>query len=106
VIAICLLAFVALVLLGSIGAFFLCCPILPIALVAVILLGMAFLFLLGFWAGASRVLELSPDQEGFRRLRRVRVTAESGNWLATKDGGRLEPSLGAAVLIQGRQSPP
>ena len=51
VIRTCFLAFVALLLLGSIGAFFLCFPVLPTALVAVILVGMAALFLLGFWVG-------------------------------------------------------
>ena len=69
------------------AAFFLCCPILSIALVVAILLGMASLFLLGFWAGATRVLELSTDHEGIRRLRLVRVTAESDTWLEDKDGG-------------------
>lgn len=50
----CFLASVALLLLGSIGAFMLCFPVLPTALISVILLGMAALFLLGFWAGNAK----------------------------------------------------
>jgi hypothetical protein len=66
VITTCSLAFVALLLLGSTGAFFLCLPILSIALVVVMVLGMALLFLLGFWVGASRVPELGEDRKGIR----------------------------------------
>ena len=84
-IVICLLALVALLFLGSIAAFFLCFPVLPIALVAVILLGMALLFLLGFWAGATRVL---------------RDTAEKDVWLPAESGGRLGPSFSDGVLTQ------
>ena len=90
-ITIFLVAFVALLLLGSIAAFFLCFPIVPAALVAVILLGMALLFLLGCWVGAMRVLEIGPTGEGIRRRRRIRLTAESDTWSAAKDG--LQPDL-------------
>jgi uncharacterized membrane protein (DUF485 family) len=61
VIIICFLAFVALLLLGGIGAFFLCFPVLPTALVAVILVGMASLFLLGFWVGNARKVSANYD---------------------------------------------
>lgn len=53
-VTICFLASVALLLLGSIGAFMLCFPVLPTALISVILLAMAALFLLGFWAGNTK----------------------------------------------------
>jgi hypothetical protein len=87
VIVICLLALVALLLLASIGAFFLCFPVLPIALVAVLLLGMVLLFLLGFWVGATWILEPRLNHLGMRR-RLVRVTAETGTLLATEDDER------------------
>jgi len=51
---ICLVALVALLLLGSIGAFLLYVPILSIAVVISILLGMSLAFLLGLWAGGTR----------------------------------------------------
>ena len=78
-------------LLGSIAAFLLCFPILPAVLVAVILLGMALMFLLGCWVGAARVLEIGVSSGGIRRLRLISVTAESETWLAAKDG--LQPDL-------------
>lgn len=64
-IEICLLAFGAVLLLGSIGAFFLYIPFLPIAVVVVIFLGMALTFLIGVWVGSTRIL---------RRHRRKRVS--------------------------------
>jgi len=54
VMEICLVALVALLLLGSIGAFFLYVPFLSIALVISILMGMTLAFLLGVWAGGTR----------------------------------------------------
>jgi membrane protein DedA with SNARE-associated domain len=54
-IEICLLAFGAVLLLGSIGAFFLYIPFLPIAVVVVIFLGMALTFLIGVWVGSTRI---------------------------------------------------
>jgi len=51
---ICLVALVAVLLLGSIGAFLLYVPILSIAVVISILLGMSLAFLLGLWAGGTR----------------------------------------------------
>ena len=54
-IEICLLAFGTVLLLGSIGAFFLYIPFLPIAVVVVIFLGMALTFLVGVWVGGTRV---------------------------------------------------
>lgn len=52
---ICSVAFGALVLLGSIGAFLLYVPFMPLAGVVAILLGMALAFLLGVWAGGIRL---------------------------------------------------
>jgi hypothetical protein len=52
---ICSVAFGALILLGSIGAFLLYVPFLPIAVVVSILVGMALTFLLGIWAGGTRL---------------------------------------------------
>jgi len=52
---ICLVAFGALLLLGSIGAFLLYIPFLSIAIVVAILLGIALAFLLGVWAGGTRL---------------------------------------------------
>ena len=57
-IAIGLLAVGALLLMGSIGAFFLYVPFLSIAVVVVILLGMALTFSIGFLTGDARVLRL------------------------------------------------
>jgi hypothetical protein len=65
-IEICLLAFGAVLLLGSIGAFFLYIPFLPIAVMVVILLGMALTFLIGVWVGSTRV----------RRRRQKRVSPQ------------------------------
>ena len=51
---ICLVALVALLFLGSIGAFLLYVPVVSIAVVICILLGMTLAFLLGVWAGGTR----------------------------------------------------
>ena len=52
---ICVVAFGGLLLLGSIGAFLLYIPFLPIVVVVTILLGMGLAFLLGVWAGGGRL---------------------------------------------------
>ena len=77
--------------MGSIAVFLLCFPILPAIVVAVILLGMALLFLLGCWVGATRVLETGVTRAGIRQLRLIRVTAESDTWLAEKDDSQPDP---------------
>jgi hypothetical protein len=61
VIEICLVAFGSLLLLGSIGAFLLYIPLLNIAAVVAILLGMALAFLLGVWVGGTRILQKPSD---------------------------------------------
>ena len=66
-IEICLLSFGAVLLLGSIGAFFLYIPFLPIAVVVVVFLGMAVTFLIGVWVGSTRV---------WRRRRRKHVSPQ------------------------------
>ena len=66
-IEICLLAFGAVLLLGSIGAFFLYIPFLPIAAMVVIILGMALTFLIGVWVGSTRIR---------RRRRQKRVSPQ------------------------------
>jgi hypothetical protein len=66
-IEICLLSFGAVLLLGSIGAFFLYIPFLPIAVMVVIILGMALTFLIGVWVGSTRTL---------RRRRQKRVSSQ------------------------------
>jgi len=70
VIEICLLAFVAVLLLGSIGAFFLYIPFLHIAVVVLIALGMVLTFLIGVWVGSTGVLQLRLSK---RRVRRSRI---------------------------------
>jgi hypothetical protein len=55
VIEICLVSFGAVLLLGSIGAFLLYIPLLPIAVVVVVVLGMALAFLTGVWVGSTRI---------------------------------------------------
>jgi hypothetical protein len=90
VITICLLAFVGLLLLGSIAAFFLCFPIFPAVLVAVILLGMALLFLLGCWAGSRWALGPGASGDGSGQPQHIRVTAESDIWLGAKDDSQLD----------------
>jgi membrane protein DedA with SNARE-associated domain len=67
VIEICLVGFGGLLLLGSIGAFFLYIPVLPIAVVLVVILGMALTFLIGVWVGSARIR---------RRRRHKRVSTQ------------------------------
>jgi hypothetical protein len=73
VIEICLLSLGAALLLVSIGAFLLYVPILPIAVVVTILLGMALTFLIGIWVGSNRALRLRLA----KRLRIRQVPAEN-----------------------------
>ena len=54
-IEICLVSFGGVLLLGSIGAFLLYIPLLPIAVVVVVVLGMALAFLTGVWVGSTRI---------------------------------------------------
>jgi len=61
-IEICLLSFGALLLLGSIGAFFLYIPFLHIAVVVVMILGMTLAFLIGVWVGSTRVRRLRREK--------------------------------------------
>jgi hypothetical protein len=75
VIEICLVAFGALLLLGSMGAFFLYIPFLPVAVVVAILLGMALAFLLGVWMGSTRILRLRSAKRRVQRLRLRRDAA-------------------------------
>jgi hypothetical protein len=75
VIEICFVAFGALLLLGSMGAFFLYIPLLPIAVVVAILLGMALAFLLGVWVGVTRTMELRGSKQRLQRLRLRRDAA-------------------------------
>jgi uncharacterized membrane protein YedE/YeeE len=67
VIEICLVAFGSVLLLGSIGAFFLYIPFLSIAAVVVILLGMVLAFLSGVWLGGTRILRLRRNKKRRRR---------------------------------------
>jgi hypothetical protein len=69
VIEICLLAFGAVLLFGSIGAFFLYIPFLPIAVVVVVALGMVLTFLIGVWVGSTGVLQLRLSKLRVRRSR-------------------------------------
>jgi len=75
VIEICMVAFGALLLLGSMGAFFLYIPFLPIAVVVTILLGMAVAFLSGVWMGSTRILRLRSAK---RRVQRLRLRRDGG----------------------------
>ncbi|HEV8039731.1 MAG TPA: hypothetical protein VGP62_12760 [Bryobacteraceae bacterium] len=69
------LVFGAALLVGSIGAFLLYIPFLPIAVVDVILLGMALTFLAGARVGGTQVLRLHLIQQRIRRLRLRRSAA-------------------------------
>jgi hypothetical protein len=62
----------AVLLVGSIGAFFLYIPFLPVASVVVILLGLALTFLIGARVGGTRVLRSRLVELRARRLRRRR----------------------------------
>jgi hypothetical protein len=93
VIEICLLAFGAVLLLGSVGAFFLYIPFLPIAVVVVIGLGMALTFLIGVWVGSTRVVRLRVTKKSIRRSK-VRRTVAAMRFA-------LKPSAIAAPLPSG-----
>ena len=87
-IEICMVAFGTLLLLGSMGAFFLYIPFLPIAVVVAILLGMALAFLLGVWMGSTRILRLRSAK---RRVQRLRLRRDAGiNHAAPSDDKPLE----------------
>jgi hypothetical protein len=73
---ICLFAFGAVLLVGSIGAFLLYIPFLPIAIVVVILLGMALTFLIGARVGGTQVLRLHLIKQ---RIRRLRLRRDAGS---------------------------
>jgi hypothetical protein len=75
VIEIGMVAFGALLLLGSMGAFFLYIPFLPIAVVVALLLGMLLAFLLGVWMGSTRILRLRSAK---RRVQRLRLRRDAG----------------------------
>ena len=66
---ICLMVLGAVLLVGSIGAFLLYIPFLPIAIVVVILLGMALTFLIGARVGGTQILRLHLIKQRIRRLR-------------------------------------
>ncbi len=66
---ICLLVLGAALLVGSIGAFLLYIPFLPIAIVVIILLGMALTFLIGARVGGTQILRLHLIKQRIRRLR-------------------------------------
>src|SRR3984893_15817121 len=70
-----MVAFGTLLLLGSMGAFFLYIPFLPVAVVVAILLGMALAFLLGVWMGSTRILRLRSAKRRVQRLRLRRDAA-------------------------------
>lgn len=69
-IELCLLAFGAALLFGSIAAFFLYVPFLHIAAVGAMLLGMALTFLIGVWVGGTPILRRLRAEHGLRRSRR------------------------------------
>lgn len=73
----CFLVLGAVLLTGSIGAFLLYVPFLPIAIVVVILLGLALAFLIGARVGGTQVLRLHLIQQRIRRLRLTRNTPDS-----------------------------
>jgi ABC-type dipeptide/oligopeptide/nickel transport system permease subunit len=65
VIEVSALAFGAVLLLGSIGAFFFYIPFLPVAVVVVMMLGLALTFMIGIWMGSTRIVRLRVRK--FRR---------------------------------------
>ena len=71
-IAICLLVFGALLLMGSMGAFFFYVRFLSIAAVVVMLLGMILVFLIGVFVGGTQGGRLRLLEQHYRgvRLRR------------------------------------
>jgi len=86
---ICLFVFGAVLLVGSIGAFLLYIPFLPIAIVVVILLGMALTFLIGARVGGTQVLRLHLIKQ---RIRRLRLRRNAGSKDVTSPPA-LAPSL-------------
>src|ERR1700694_2020188 len=70
-----MVAFGALLLVGSMGGFFLYIPFLPVAVVVAILLGMALAFLSGVWMGSTRILRLRSARRRVQRLRLRRDAA-------------------------------
>jgi hypothetical protein len=109
VIEICMVAFGTLLLLGSLGAFFLYIPFLPVAMVVAILLGMALAFLLGVWMGSTRILRLRSAKRRVQRLRLRRDEALNHTALSDDkplgmgdhfgaDGKLREPDM---TLVQG-----
>ena len=74
-----LLLFGAVMLIGSIGAFFLYIPFLSVASVVVILLGLALTFVIGARVGGTRVLRLRLIELRARRLRRRRNSPGDAN---------------------------
>ena len=79
----------AVLLVGSIAAFLLYIPFLPIAIVVVILLGMALTFLIGARVGGTQVLRLHLIKQRIRRLRLRRN--------ASSDDVRATPALAARL---------
>ena len=63
-------------LLGSVGAFLLYIPFLPVAIVVVILLGMALTFLIGARVGGTQILRLHLIKQRIRRLRLRNVSID------------------------------
>jgi hypothetical protein len=61
---------------GSVGAFLLYSPFLPVAIVVVILLGMALTFLIGARVGGTQILRLHLIKQRIRRLRLRNVSID------------------------------
>jgi len=74
-----LLLFGAVMLVGSIGAFFLYIPFLSVASVVVILLGLALTFVIGARVGGTQVVRLHLIELRARRLRRKRNSPSVAN---------------------------
>ncbi len=84
-----LLLFGAVLFAGSVGAFFLYIPFLPTVAVAVILLGLALMFLIGANVGGNHVLRRRLIELRARRLR-LRRNAQG-------DDVKAPPALTAAL---------
>ena len=84
---ICLLVMGAALLVGSVGAFLLYIPFLPVAIVVVILLGMALTFLIGARVGGTQILRLHLIKQRIRRLR-LRRNSSSDDVKAPAGAGR------------------
>ena len=74
-----LLLFGAVMLVGSIGAFFLYIPFLSVASVVIILLALALTFVIGAWVGGRRVVRLRLIELRARRFRRRRSSSSEVN---------------------------